>query len=251
MIKIFRKFRQKMVSGNRVGKYLLYAIGEIVLVVLGILIALQVNNWNEARKDHEMEIKVLSELLITINRNCDEMNLDAIRRQNWNKSSDIIISTLNNGTSYSDTLNIHFHNARIPGTNLSLSSAGYEGFKNVGYNIIRSDELRNEIIELFEVTMKRLMEEMEYFESFQPDRQQYIDRLFSYEDDKFDRSKPFSVPIEPHNFNALKDDLNFISMIKSVKVQRNIIAVILDENLKESMQVIQLINHELGVTIEK
>jgi hypothetical protein len=240
-----------MVSGNRVGKYLLYAIGEIVLVVLGILIALQVNNWNEARKDHEMEIKVLSELLITINRNCDEMNLDAIRRQNWNKSSDIIISTLNNGTSYSDTLNIHFHNARIPGTNLSLSFAGYEGLKNVGYNIIRSDELRNKIIELFEVTMKRLMEEMEYFESFQPDRQKYVDRLFSYEDDKFDRSKPFSVPIEPHNFDALKDNLNFISMIKSVKVQRNIIAVILDENLKESMQVIQLINHELGVTIEK
>ncbi len=50
MIKFFRRIRQKLVSENKFSKYLLYAIGEIVLVVIGILIALQVNNWNEIRK---------------------------------------------------------------------------------------------------------------------------------------------------------------------------------------------------------
>ena len=50
MIKFFRRIRQKLLSENKFSKYLLYAIGEIVLVVIGILIALQINNWNENRK---------------------------------------------------------------------------------------------------------------------------------------------------------------------------------------------------------
>ena len=49
MIKFFRKIRQKLLAENKFSKYLLYAIGEIVLVVIGILIALQVNNWNTNR----------------------------------------------------------------------------------------------------------------------------------------------------------------------------------------------------------
>ncbi len=50
MINIFRKIRQKLLQQNRITQYLTYAIGEIVLVVIGILIALQVNTWNEQRK---------------------------------------------------------------------------------------------------------------------------------------------------------------------------------------------------------
>ena len=50
MIKFFRKIRQKLLSENKFSKYLAYAIGEIFLVVIGIMIALQVNNWNEKRK---------------------------------------------------------------------------------------------------------------------------------------------------------------------------------------------------------
>ena len=50
MINFFRKIRQKLLAENKVSKYLIYAIGEIVLVVIGILIALSINNWNEERK---------------------------------------------------------------------------------------------------------------------------------------------------------------------------------------------------------
>ena len=46
MIKFFRKIRYNLMSENNTGKYLKYAIGEILLVVIGILIALQINNWN-------------------------------------------------------------------------------------------------------------------------------------------------------------------------------------------------------------
>ena len=50
MIKFFRKIRFDLIEKNKTGKYLKYAIGEIVLVVIGILIAIQINNWNENRK---------------------------------------------------------------------------------------------------------------------------------------------------------------------------------------------------------
>ena len=51
MIKFFRKIRQDLLKKNKTGKYLKYAIGEIVLVVIGILIALSINNWNENKKN--------------------------------------------------------------------------------------------------------------------------------------------------------------------------------------------------------
>jgi len=49
MIKLFRNIRQKLVAEGKTTNYLKYAIGEIVLVVIGILIALQINNWNESQ----------------------------------------------------------------------------------------------------------------------------------------------------------------------------------------------------------
>ena len=53
MIKFFRHIRQKLLAENKFSRYSLYAIGEIVLIVVGILIALQINNWNESRKQEE------------------------------------------------------------------------------------------------------------------------------------------------------------------------------------------------------
>ena len=55
MIKFFRKIRQNLLSEGKTGKYFKYAIGEIILVVIGILIALQINNWNESRKQFTSE----------------------------------------------------------------------------------------------------------------------------------------------------------------------------------------------------
>ena len=53
MLRFFRQIRQRLITNNRFSKYLLYAIGEILLVVIGILIALQIDNWNEQKKAEE------------------------------------------------------------------------------------------------------------------------------------------------------------------------------------------------------
>lgn len=64
MLKFFRKIRQNLLSDGKTGTYLKYAIGETLLIVLGILIALQINNWNEARNERKLEKQNLK-LLIT------------------------------------------------------------------------------------------------------------------------------------------------------------------------------------------
>lgn len=62
MIKFFRKIRYNLMSENKTGKYFKYAIGEILLVVIGILIALQANNWNEKRKSNKEQEVLLASL---------------------------------------------------------------------------------------------------------------------------------------------------------------------------------------------
>ena len=67
MIKFFRKIRQNLLMENKTGKYFKYAIGEIILVVIGILIAFQINNWNENRKIKHKETVIQKELLASLN----------------------------------------------------------------------------------------------------------------------------------------------------------------------------------------
>jgi hypothetical protein len=105
MIKLFRKIRQRLLTENlpgrqagRLGKYLIYAIGEIILVVIGILIALQINNWNEENKLNDKEIGIAKELYIELNENIKsvekQLQLWETRDENIIKVADII--ALNN-----------------------------------------------------------------------------------------------------------------------------------------------------------
>ena len=71
MFKFFRNIRQSLLMKDKISKYYKYAFGEIILVVIGILIALSINNWNEARKNR-------IEQLILINNIIEDLRLDSI-----------------------------------------------------------------------------------------------------------------------------------------------------------------------------
>ena len=73
MINFFRKIRQNLLSEGKTGKYLKYAIGEIILVVIGILIALSINNWNENRKLQEAKTEYYKQLLTELNLDIKEL----------------------------------------------------------------------------------------------------------------------------------------------------------------------------------
>ena len=68
MIKFFRKIRQNLLTENKTGKYLKYAFGEIILVIIGILIALQINNLNEERKTNNIKQTYYQQILVDIHK---------------------------------------------------------------------------------------------------------------------------------------------------------------------------------------
>jgi len=89
MLKFFRKIRYDLMKKNKTGKYLKYAVGEIVLVVIGILIALSINNWNEKRKAYNKSKSYLTEMIkdlasdtITLNKEILSINRD-IQIEEW------------------------------------------------------------------------------------------------------------------------------------------------------------------------
>ncbi|GAA4280354.1 DUF6090 family protein [Gaetbulibacter aestuarii] len=87
-MKLFRKLRQKLLKENKTVGYLKYTMGEIILVVIGILIALQVNNWNEERKEHHAMIVALKSL-------SEDLQLDSIQINEEIKTITLDLSYLN------------------------------------------------------------------------------------------------------------------------------------------------------------
>ena len=104
MIKFFRKIRQKLLTENKFSKYLIYAIGEIILVVIGILIALQINNWNDWRKYRVKEKEVLVNLSENFELNIESLKSDIEILQEFNVSSRIVLNVLDNQQPFSDSL---------------------------------------------------------------------------------------------------------------------------------------------------
>ena len=74
MIKFFRKIRYNLMGQNKTGKYFKYAIGEIILVVIGILIALQINNWNENRKENKISQEYLTGITNDIKKDLEQVD---------------------------------------------------------------------------------------------------------------------------------------------------------------------------------
>jgi len=87
MIKFFRKIRYDLMEKNKTGKYLKYAIGEIVLVVIGILIALQINNWNENRKKEKLKVSYKISLM-------NDLSLDTLMISRLITENHKILNTL-------------------------------------------------------------------------------------------------------------------------------------------------------------
>lgn len=71
MIKFFRKIRRKLLQGGKFKRYLIYAVGEILLVVIGILIALQINNWNEEQKNHKADKEKYAAMILDLERDLE------------------------------------------------------------------------------------------------------------------------------------------------------------------------------------
>ena len=130
---------------NKTGKYFKYAIGEIVLVVIGILIALQINTWNEHNKLKKEEIEILKNFKSAIENDLIQLDKHLNRYDKSRKSIDYLISYLNQDLPYKDSLKFHFGNLNV-NYRLSTNTSIFENLKSKGFDLITNDSLKNEIV---------------------------------------------------------------------------------------------------------
>ena len=151
MINFFRKIRKKQANDNKPLKYFRYAIGEIVLVVIGILIALSINSWNEQRKSNLQEKALLQELQKNLQSNLEILDgyITLHKERQYQLSS--IINHFDQKKAYTDTIGKYLRNAR-KAEYLSLTTSAFESLKSVGFNLIHDENLRMKIIGLFNYT---------------------------------------------------------------------------------------------------
>ena len=150
MIKFFRKIRQNLLKENKTGKYVKYAIGEIVLVVIGILIALQVNNWNNERIESIRADEFVEKVSIQIDNNLSKVTQYIDRFSSQYEQTLALVSII--GTS--DTINI---DSKIDSL-VELNWSDYhlninmntllEGKDNGDFKLISSKELRQHLYDL-------------------------------------------------------------------------------------------------------
>jgi len=131
MIKFFRKIRQKLLSENKFSKYLIYAIGEIVLVVIGILIALSINNWNENNKTIKSENKALVDLKKEFTVNMNELSrIQTNRVRNDSLLRDYLNQITNSDIDIKDKIKLNIPG--VYGAQWSTKSAVLTGIINSG-----------------------------------------------------------------------------------------------------------------------
>ncbi len=138
MIKFFRKIRQQLIGEGKVRKYLVYALGEILLVVIGILIALQVNNWNQEKKNRIIEAELLQALHQEFTYNQEQATL-AIDLLNTVKS-DMILMLQFTGPEYND-ISVQKFEALISGA--GKDELEYHPSIGVVQDIINAGQLNN------------------------------------------------------------------------------------------------------------
>ncbi|TJY36440.1 DUF6090 family protein [Pontimicrobium aquaticum] len=131
MIKIFRRVRQNLILENKTSKYFKYAIGEIILVVIGILIALSINNWNEKRKTHNQLQGYLNGISKNIQSDTIEINIIKALRERQNLAAKDYVKY-----TYMDSMPIQLvpKIAPILGEQyLNVNQSGFDALKNSGY----------------------------------------------------------------------------------------------------------------------
>ncbi|MCK0109241.1 DUF6090 family protein [Flavobacteriaceae bacterium S0825] len=136
-------------SENKTGKYLKYAIGEIVLVVIGILMALQINNWNEARKEARTIANVLIEIKEDLIEDKAELNLRLKQRTAHFKAQKRIYDALEKRAVFNEEIRLDLGNVLLAETMFS-SSKGYELLKELNLGALTDKSLRILLTQYYE-----------------------------------------------------------------------------------------------------
>jgi hypothetical protein len=206
MINFFRKIRKQLADDNKPLKYARYAIGEILLVVIGILIALQINNWNENNKTKALELKTLKELRADLAQTSNDIRSDSLNFVNIIRSNEIILHHMEEKLAFHDSLNQHF-SGMDPFQTFSINHTTFDNIRQNGSSLITNDSIRIAISDFYtrpiylykELEMRVLNEHNENY--FKP----MIMQTFEIEDKK---------PLLPKNYIAFMGNSDHEQVLK-------------------------------------
>lgn len=240
MIKFFRHIRQRLLLEGKTGKYLKYAIGEIFLVVIGILIALQINNLNEKRKEQIIELQLLEEIKANLETTLRNFKFDTIYNARtivyYRKINDYIKKDL----PYNTELDSAFAAIGLFSSPYMINSA-YNSLVGRGIDLIKNKALKEKISSLYEVEAKSLLVDVDKAEwslgdnIIYPFMSKHIRRLDT-------TSLNMARPID---FESLKDNDEFINILNLLIRERRKNIMIFGRNMQSIQSLIQAIDDEL------
>ena len=241
MIRFFRRIRRALFSDNKYLKYALYALGEITLVMIGILLALQVNNWNEKRA-------IIAEEKVLLHLIQDELKENAkslvgIKNLMANDVFKLerILSHLKDHQRYPDSILSDFAILTI-GRGISYRLAAFQTLESKGIDMIKNIKLRQDVVDIYNVRLERILANFENFRN----NQRLIFRPLFQSRFIYPENLPIDLNFRPTNFKALKSDLEFQNAVKTCRSNKVGIITRFEEAIEGVDQLIALIEQELS-----
>ncbi len=199
---------------NKFSKYFLYAIGEIILVVIGILIALSINNVNDFKNQRQKELTLLTEMRQNLQIDLEDLDFNIKGSAERIKANEIILKALQERVPMNDSLKPYYGNI-LGNFQLSNNTAAWENLKSVGMDLVSDDSLRNAISNLYTVKYTYLenvtkgVDDGHQWNTFYP---QFLDLI---------NVDQFWVSAEPVSHEALTDNRKFQETLKMNLFIRN------------------------------
>ena len=241
MIKTLKKIHHKIPIEHKFKKYLTYTFGEIILVVISILIAAQINTWRQDSSCRSLEKDILTEINRNLNKDLDEIQYDIGTMDNVQNACNTILTDIKTQPHPSS----RFHKAiskikRAPHFDPNMS--GYVFLQSKGVDIIRNDSLREMISNHYELNYP-------YYKKYETERTEFkirqtnpfLMQYFTWSHDS-DSAREDSFVITDKDYNYIKDNGSLKKVVAATAWENNLINSRAKELEIQITRLIQLIN---------
>lgn len=239
-------FKLKSFAGGSLKNYILLALGELILVVLGILIALQVNNWNLDSMKKEQETKILTEINEAFISDTVTLDFFAKRMEFNTRTVNSLVDALSNDQPYHDSLDKYFAMVVTPFM-WSESSSAYKTLLSKGIDIVSNDEIRNDIVSIH----SGLYNNLDYLDDGVYLKYAYIHEYCikhfnQVESEAIDEKGNYTAGnMKPNDYEALKKDPEYLAILRTVISQQKVFLKIIEYTQQQIRDTIDKISKEL------
>lgn len=250
MIRLFRKIRHQLLSEDKYPIYILYATGEIILVVIGILLALQIDNWNLNRKTQDDELNLLSEMIVNLENDINILDANIGFHEGGARACQLILEYMSSGQPFHDTLSRYFamtNNHTVFAPNVGA----YESLKSRGIDIIRNNDIRLKLVNLYEQSYHTIQPNIEHFTG------QIMELKMTLYPSRFEEFQIFDVRnidpgagyygglMVPTHYEDLRTDPIYIYHLRSLKKGHEYLIVFNKMTKQATENMIELLKEEI------